>query len=92
MKKPKQIHQDLLDDMFIKIGQNVQKLRKSKGISQLELSHRMGFSSVSLVSQAEIYYNNQHFSIKHLYVIASILECNITDFFDGIEVKVVDWT
>ena len=89
--KTKQPNQDLLDDMFKKIGKNVQRIRQKKGISQLELTHRMGFKSVSLVSQAEVYYNNQHFSIKHLYMIASILGCSLTDFFEGVEVEVVEW-
>ena len=90
--KTKQINQDLLDDMFTKIGKNVQRLRKEKGISQLELTHRMGFKSVSLVSQAEVYYNNQHFSIKHLYMIASILGCCMEDFFEGVEVvESLEW-
>ncbi len=51
----------------------------------------MGFKSVSLVSQAEIFYNNQHFSIKHLYMIASVLECDIQDFFKNIEVEKINW-
>ena len=90
--KTKQINQAPLDDMFTKIGKNVQRLRKEKGISQLELTHRMGFKSVSLVSQAEVYYNNQHFSIKHLYMIASILGCCMEDFFEGVEVvESLEW-
>ena len=89
--KTKQINQDLLDDMFTKIGKNVQRLRKERGISQLELTHRMGFKSVSLVSQAEVFYNNQHFSLKHLYMIASILGCELVDFFEGVEVEGVEW-
>jgi len=89
--KTKQPNQEILDNLFITIGKNVQRLRQEKGISQLELTHRMGFKSVSLVSQAEVYYNNQHFSIKHLYMIASILECDLRDFFEGVEVEVVEW-
>jgi len=89
--KTKQPNQEILDNLFITIGKNVQRLRQEKGISQLELTHRMGFKSVSLVSQAEVYYNNQHFSIKHLYMIASILECDLRDFFEGVEVEGVEW-
>ncbi|PTB88147.1 transcriptional regulator [cyanobacterium G8-9] len=91
MKKTTQKNQDLLDNLFITIGKNVKRKREEKGISQLELTHRMGFNSVSLVSQAEVYYNNQHFSIKHLYIIASTLECDLTDFFEGVEVEVIEW-
>ena len=89
--KTEQLNHDLIDNLFITIGKNVQTKRKEKGISQLELTHRMGFKSVSLVSQAETYYNKQHFSIKHLYMIASILGCELTDFFEGVEVKNVEW-
>ena len=30
-------------------------------------------------------------SLYHLYIIASILECRLEDFFEGIEVKNVEW-
>jgi len=51
----------------------------------------MGFKSVSLVSQAELFYKEQHFNLKHLYMIASILDCDIKDFFEGVAVEKVDW-
>ncbi len=92
MKKIKHPNQEILDNLFITIGRNVKQRREEKRISQLELTHRMGFKSVSLVSQAEVYYNQQHFSVKHLYIIASILECNLTDFFYGVEVEVLEWS
>ena len=66
------------------------KKREEKGLSQLQLTHLMGFKSVSLVSQAEICHN-QHFSLKHLFMIASILECDINDFFDGVNITKLDW-
>lgn len=82
---------DVINNFYIQIGKNVKRLRQEKGLSQLDLSHLMNFSSVSLVSQAEVFYNNQHFSLKHLYMIASILECDITDFFEGVEVESLEW-
>jgi len=82
---------DVINTFYIQIGKNVKRLRQEKGLSQLDLSHLMNFSSVSLVSQAEVFYNNQHFSLKHLYVIASILECDITAFFEGVEVESLEW-
>ena len=36
------------------IGKNVAKARKTKGLSQLDLSLEMGYKSVSVVSGAEI--------------------------------------
>ena len=73
------------------IGSNVKKLREERGLTQLELSQQMNFNSVGLVGQAEIYYNKQHFSLKHLYMIASILECKLEDFFQDVVVIPIEW-
>ncbi len=70
-----------VDDHYILIGKNVKKIRESRNITQLELSQALGFKSVGLVSQAELYLNKQHFNIKHLLHLSYILECEITDFF-----------
>ena len=79
-----------LTEFYKTIGSNVKKLREENGLTQLELSQKMNFNSVGLIGQAEIYYNKQHFSLKHLYMIASIFECNIEDFFEGVEVLPLD--
>ena len=63
------------------IGANVSRLRKEKGLSQLELSLEMGYKSVSVVSGAEIYYNNIHFNIEQLLKISQILDVDICEFF-----------
>ncbi|EAH7585204.1 helix-turn-helix transcriptional regulator [Campylobacter lari] len=63
------------------IAQNVAKIRKEKGYSQLELSLAIGYKSVSLVSGAEAGYKNIHYNIEHLYKIAKILEVDIKEFF-----------
>ncbi|MCV3396183.1 helix-turn-helix domain-containing protein [Campylobacter sp. RKI_CA19_01116] len=63
------------------IAQNVAKIRKEKGYSQLELSLAIGYKSVSLVSGAEAGYKNIHYNIEHLYKIARILEVDIKEFF-----------
>ncbi|MCR6594486.1 helix-turn-helix domain-containing protein [Campylobacter insulaenigrae] len=69
-------------NLFYKqIAQNVAKVRKEKGYSQLELSLAIGYKSVSLVSGAEAGYKNIHYNIEHLYKIAKILEVDIKEFF-----------
>ena len=65
---------------YKKIGNNVKKIRESKNISQLKLAQMIGHRSVTIISQAEIG-EKKHFSLKHLYKIAKILDCNICDFF-----------
>lgn len=66
------------------IGGNVKRLRKEKNISQLKLSHAMGYRSVSTISCAEIYHNKIHFNIEHLVKIAYILDVDISEFFTPI--------
>jgi hypothetical protein len=65
------------------VGGNVKRIRKEKGVSQLDLSYAMGLRSVSLVSKAEITLERKHFNLTHLDQIAAILEVDIRDFFQG---------
>lgn len=76
-------HEDI-DELYRRIGSNVKKLREQSGLTQLELSLAMNLKSPGLISQGDLYLNKQHFNIKHLYQIAYILECEITDFFKEI--------
>ena len=64
-----------------KIGQNVAKIRKERGLSQLELSLKLGHKSVSIVASAEVFYHGAHFSVSHLLEIAEILEVDVREFF-----------
>ena len=73
-----------LEIFYKKIGANVKKKREEQNLTQLQLSQLMDFKSVGLVSQAELYLKKQHFNLKHLFIIASILDCNIQDFFEGV--------
>ena len=72
------------DELYQIIGKNVAKIRKEKGLSQLDLSLQMGYKSVSIISGAEIYYNGKHFNLEHLLKISQILDVNICDFFEPV--------
>lgn len=74
-----------VDHFYQTVAENVKRVRKAKGMSQLELSLELGFKSNSLVSQAEVYYKKQHFNLEHLYKIAYILEVDIEEFFKNVE-------
>jgi transcriptional regulator with XRE-family HTH domain len=71
-------------EAYRKIGENVARIRKSKGFSQLKLSLSIGHSSISIVSCAEICLNGAHFNIEHLIKIAYVLDVDIKEFFDGV--------
>jgi len=73
------------EEFYKRIGKNVAKFRKEKGLSQLELSLEMNYKSISIVSSAEICYNGKHFNLEHLLKISQILEVNICDFFQEVK-------
>ena len=55
-----------INDYHRIIGLNVKRLRKERNLSQLDLAHKIGHKSVSIISCAEINHKNNHFNIEHL--------------------------
>ena len=80
-----ELTQQQIDEIYIKIGKNVKKLREKKGVSQLELALNLGYKSVSVVSLGEIYKNKKHFNIAQLAKISKVLEVEIYQFFEGVD-------
>lgn len=74
--------EDEISLMYTAIGKNVKKYRELKGMSQLQLSNAMGYSSVSLVSAAELCNDGKHFNLEHLYKIAKILDIDMYDLLN----------
>ena len=74
-----------INDFHKIIGLNVKRLRKEKNLSQLDLAHKIGHKSVSIISCAEINHKNNHFNIEHLLKIAYVLEVDIFEFFKEIK-------
>lgn len=70
-----------IDEVYKCIGSNVARIRKAKGLSQLDLALSIGLKSVGMISVAEIYHNKKHFNIEHLVKISQILEVDICEFF-----------
>ena len=77
------------DDDIVKmyhiIGFNVKRLREKHNLSQLELSYKMGYKSVSLISSAELCTKGKHFNIEHLYKIATILNIEMFELLEDIK-------
>ena len=84
MKNIDEISHEDIENAHKTIGSNVKKIREKRNISQLELSHKIGHKSVSIISCAEISHNNHHFNIEHLLKIANALDVEIFEFFKGI--------
>ena len=79
MKNAEELPIETIDNFYKQIGSNVKKYRELKGYTQLQLSQALGHKSVGLVSQAELYLKKQHFNLEHLYKIAYILECDLSE-------------
>ncbi len=71
-----------VSNLYKHIGKKVKELRELNGKTQLELSLEMGYKSVSLVSAAELYTNEKHFNIEHLYKISKIFNVEMKYFFE----------
>ena len=72
LKSVEDIPDDAIDNFYVQIGSNVKQQREVKGLTQLQLSQALGFKSVGLVSQSELYLKKQHFNLKHFYHISYI--------------------
>ncbi len=70
-----------MDEIYKNIGQNVARIRKEKGLSQLALALAIGHKAVGTISMSEICINNKHFNIEHLVKIADVLEVDVCEFF-----------
>lgn len=75
------IDKEELDQFYLKIGERVKKIRKEQGLTQLELAHKIGHSSVALIAKAENLSYGKHFNLEHLYRIAKVLNIDIKEFF-----------
>ncbi len=69
------------EKLYKTVGANVARIRKDRGVSQLDLALSIGLKSSGLISVAELYHNKRHFNLEHLCKIAAVLECDICEFF-----------
>lgn len=66
-----------IKEIHKRIGENVARYRKEAGLSQLDLSLKLGHKSVSIVASAERFYKGKHFNINHIFQIAHILNIDV---------------
>ncbi|BAF73376.1 helix-turn-helix domain-containing protein [Sulfurovum sp. NBC37-1] len=64
-----------------KIATNIRKIRKEKGITQLDLALTIGHKSMSTIGKIEAGLEDKHYNIEHLYKIAKALDVDICEFF-----------
>lgn len=74
-----------IENFYKIISENVKRIRTEKNKPQLDLVLEMGLKSTAFYSRCENFKDNHHFNMEHIFKIATILNVDIKDFFDGIE-------
>lgn len=70
-----------IEELHIKIGENVKKYRELKKMSQMELSQAIGHNATTMISLGEIG-KRKHFNIEQLHKISIVLEIDVCKFFE----------
>lgn len=68
-----------INDFYKRVMENIKRLRKEKGISQLDLAYSIGHKTVSTIGKIERSLENKHYNLEHLYKIAKVLDVDICD-------------
>lgn len=66
---------------YKRIASNIKAIRKSKQLTQEELSELSGLS-ISYISKIEAPNCNKSFSLDALFILAEVLDVNVKEFFD----------
>lgn len=68
--------------IYVIVGKNIKKIRKEKGLTQVQLADKIGYSDGTISNIENSSY--QTFSLEFIYVIAKALNVPIARFFDGL--------
>ncbi len=70
---------------FDMVAQNIKRVRKEKGLSQLETALSIGQSSGGFYANMENNAHGKHFNLLHLFKLSKLFDCNINEFFKDLE-------
>ena len=73
-----------INNIHALITENVIRLRRERGISQLDLSLSIGYNSTSVISKVESNREGKHLNVEQLYKIACVLDVPIGVFFKNL--------
>ena len=77
----KDFSEEELESFYKKIGANVKRIRKEKGITQMQLALAINHNSVGHIGKAELVKYGKHFNLEQLYKISKILDVELNEFF-----------
>ena len=69
--------------IYVIVGQNIRRIRKSKNLTQVELADLIQYNEGTIANIENNSY--QTFSLEFVYIISKKLNVPITEFFKGID-------
>ena len=69
--------------IYVIIGKNIKRIRKEKGLTQVQLADLIHYSDGTIANIENNSY--QTFSIEFLYIISKALNVPMCEFFKGID-------
>lgn len=78
------MEQKIKQDIFIPIGKNIRKVRKSRNIGQTELVRKLQLLGIDMTRETlvKIERGIQHIQAKQLYAIKEVLETTYDDLLE----------
>lgn len=68
-------------EFFETISYNVKRLRRERGLSQLEVALSIGQKAVGFYASIENYRHGKHFNLLHLFKLSVLFEVEMSEFF-----------
>ena len=81
---PEIVSQAEIDEFFHTISFNVKRLRKQRGLSQLEVALSIGQKAVGFYASIENYRHGKHFNLVHIFKLSRLFEVELSEFFKPI--------
>lgn len=69
--------------IYVIVGKNIKRIRKEKGLTQVQLADLVGYNDGTIANIENSSY--QTFSLEFLYVISKMLNVPIGEFFKNID-------
>lgn len=83
---PEIVSQTEINEFFEIVSFNVKRLRKERGLSQLEVALSIGQKSVGFYASIENYKHGKHFNLLHLFKLSRLFEVEMSEFFKPITI------
>lgn len=75
------VEDEEVQEFIAHVAANIKKIRKEKGMTQLELALMIGQKSSAFYANAENHTKKRRFNLEHIYKISKALDVDVVEFF-----------